>query len=45
MSKQVSKHIQERREIGESWKDWQEKDRFLALEIQAQGRVGKKTEA
>lgn len=43
MSKQVNKHLQERKEIGELWKDWQEKDRFLALGTETQGRVGKKT--
>ena len=45
MSKQVKKHPQERREIEESWKDWQEKNGFLALGIEAKGSVGKQTEA
>lgn len=38
MSKQVSKNIQESKEIGESGKDWQEEERLLALRIKAQAR-------
>lgn len=36
----MSKKIQEEREIRESEKNWQEKDRLLALGVEAQDRTG-----
>lgn len=43
MSKQARRNIQERREIGESGKDWQEKDRLPAFGYEAKGRRGNRT--